>query len=95
MRHLTISTLGLAVSLVLAGCSGNPAPNRSTSEVARGGRIWAGTCNRCHNLRPPAQFTAEQWPIIVSHMRARADLTRQQAEAVAAYLEQVAGEASS
>ena len=37
---------------------------------------------------------AEQWPIIMNHMRTRQDLTKSDAEAVAAFLQQLAERAS-
>lgn len=52
----------------------------------RGARVWAAACGQCHNLRPPTQFDAVQWPVIVNHMRTRADLTRAEAQVVAAFL---------
>lgn len=54
-----------------------------------GAELWQHTCAHCHNLRPIPEFSAEQWPIIVTHMRTRADLTKPQAEAIANYLVQL------
>lgn len=83
--------MGSLVALLALGCAGAPVQEEPSTagtdaSVEEGARIWSGTCNRCHNLRPPDEFTAEQWPVIVSHMRTRADLTRSQAEAVTAFL---------
>lgn len=83
----------LAAPLLLSGCAGGPSPEGTTA-MERGARIWAGTCNRCHSLRPPAQFTPDQWSVIVSHMRTKADLTRGEAQAVAAYLRRVSDRGS-
>lgn len=79
------------VSLAL-GCVGGRSPEGQGPTLAEGGRIWANTCNRCHNLRPPRQYTAAQWPVIVNHMRTRADLTKREALAVASYLRRVASD---
>lgn len=49
----------------------------------------------CHNARPGSEFDSRQWPIIVSHMRTHADLTRSDADAVAVFLSAVAEEAAS
>jgi len=51
--------------------------------------LWSSTCAHCHNLRPAPEFTAEQWSIIVHHMRTHGDLTRSQAMAVADYLRSI------
>ena len=59
----------------------------ATSEIAQmGARIWLATCDRCHNARPASEFTAEQWPVMVAHVRSRAHLTRSEARAVTAFL---------
>lgn len=55
--------------------------------VARGAGVWANNCVRCHNARPSTERTDAQWVVIVSHMRARANLTREEATMVAAYLQ--------
>lgn len=55
-----------------------------------GAEVWSQSCNRCHAYRPAAEFTAEQWPVIVNHMRSRADITRPEAEAVAQFLQDMA-----
>lgn len=87
IRSVLVAT---SLALTVSACAGGPQPEREAPTLAEGGRIWANTCDRCHNLRPPRQFTAEEWPVIVTHMRTRADLTRREAEAVAAYLSRVA-----
>lgn len=88
-RTTLAAALLLAAPMALVACAGGPSSDAPASPMARGARIWASTCNRCHNLRPPGQFAPEQWPVIVSHMRTRADLTREEAEAVAEYLRRV------
>lgn len=57
--------------------------------MAEGARAYSNNCTRCHNVRPPAERTDLQWRIIVNHMRARANLTRTQAESVMVYLQAV------
>lgn len=89
------SGLRLALPLILGaflalGCAGAPVQEEATaSESRQGAEIWRTTCNRCHNARPATEFTAEQWPVIVNHMRTRADLTRMEAAAVTAFLQEL------
>lgn len=73
------------LALLLGGCAGAPEP---TDVPAReqGARVWRATCSGCHTLRPPSQYSSVEWPVIVNHMRTRADLTRSEARAVTAYL---------
>jgi hypothetical protein len=51
-----------------------------------GSELWAENCTRCHNARPPQYYSDAQWDIIVHHMRLRADLTGEEARAVAEFL---------
>ena len=92
IRHL-ITLPGLAAALLAVGCAGAPVQGQ-VATVEEGARVWRMTCARCHNLRPATEFTSEQWPIIVNHMRTRQDLTKSDAEAVAAFLQQLAERAS-
>lgn len=55
--------------------------------VAEGARVWASNCTRCHNARPSQERTDGQWLTIVLHMRARANLTRADANVVATFLQ--------
>lgn len=83
----TQTLVALAATFLLAGCAGAPAPAEDEAGLAQqGARIWQMTCNRCHNLRSPNEFPAEQWPVIIDHMRTRADLTRSEARAVATFM---------
>lgn len=77
----------LAGTLLFGACAGAPTPEQDASALAEeGAEIWQMTCNRCHNLRTPDEFAAEQWPVIIDHMRTRADLTRSEARAVATFM---------
>ncbi len=76
---------GFAATLIAVGCVGSPV-RQQVGELDQGTRIWTQMCSRCHNRRPAPEFTAEQWPIIVNHMRTRSDLTKSEAQAVASFL---------
>lgn len=75
--------LALAVTVIApaALAAQNPAA------VAEGARVWADNCTRCHNARPSQERTDGQWRTIVLHMRARANLTRADAELVTTFLQ--------
>lgn len=55
--------------------------------MAAGARVFSNNCGRCHNLRASTERTDQQWNVIVAHMRARANLTRSEAEAVRIFLQ--------
>lgn len=42
---------------------------------ARGARLWANNCGRCHNVRDPKELRDDQWKPVMTHMRIRAPLT--------------------
>ncbi len=71
----------LLLSIFLASCAGNqPIAQQS------GAQLWGDNCVRCHNIRPPANLTDEQWEVAVMHMRTRANLTAVEAEKILEFL---------
>lgn len=81
IMHARILLLGGLLMFVLPATS-----SAQQSLIADGARVYGQNCTRCHNVRPPAERSDGEWKLIVMHMRARANLTRTQADAVAAYL---------
>ncbi len=93
--------LGLAagVSLFLLasyGCQdsaasqGRPMPGSTAASghPAKGGaELWSDNCMRCHNLRPPTQYSNAQWQIIMHHMRVRADLTGEEQRKILEFIQ--------
>jgi hypothetical protein len=51
-----------------------------------GAELWSQWCVRCHNLRPPTEFSNAQWQVIVHHMRVRGNLTGEEQEKILAFL---------
>lgn len=58
-----------------------PPPHKS------GVQLWSENCARCHNGRPPEEFSASQWSAIVHHMRLRANLTGEEQREITAFLQ--------
>lgn len=58
-----------------------PPPHKS------GVQLWSENCARCHNSRPPEEFSAAQWDTIVHHMRLRANLTGDEAREIVKFLQ--------
>jgi hypothetical protein len=52
-----------------------------------GNQLWAENCGRCHNIRPPETFSDAQWAVVVHHMRLRANLTGDEADAILKFLQ--------
>lgn len=75
--------LALAVTMIAPATLAAQNP----TAIADGARVWANNCTRCHNARPSQERTDGQWRTIVLHMRARANLTRADAELVTTFLQ--------
>jgi hypothetical protein len=58
-----------------------PPPEKS------GEQLWSENCSRCHNMRPPQEFSGAQWAVIVHHMRLRANLTGEEADKITKFLQ--------
>lgn len=56
--------------------------------TAKGAKVWAENCSRCHNARDPKDLRDDQWITSVFHMRVRAGLTGQQTRDVLSFLQE-------
>lgn len=83
IRYVWILIIGLAVAGAPPSASG-----QASKVVARGAQLWNATCNRCHNRRSPTERTDREWDVIVTHMRTQANLTKEEVQAIAAFLKQ-------
>jgi cytochrome c len=81
-----------AIAVLAGGCASAGQSDQMAS-ADDGARLWRMKCAMCHNARPASEFDAREWPVIVSHMRTRAELTRSEAVAVAAFLSNGAADA--
>jgi len=80
--------VAVAGTVWLAACASAPAQERMDMRNDAAD-LWSSTCSHCHNLRPAPEFTAEQWSVIVTHMRTHGDLTRSEAVAITEFLRSV------
>ncbi len=80
---LALSLAGVPAAGLAQQATGAPDPLL----VAKGAKLWADNCGRCHNIRPASEFTDEGWHSVVNHMRVRANLPGDQAEAIKAFLQ--------
>ncbi len=58
-----------------------------TGDFSNGAKVWAQTCNRCHNMRGPKELRDDQWISTTFHMRIRAGLTGQEVRDVITFLQ--------
>lgn len=89
MRYTTRATVwAMALALLPAlATAQQPDPQM----MARGGQLYGQTCARCHNPRPATERSDRAWITIMQHMRARANLTRADGEAILAFLKATNG----
>lgn len=81
----------LIAIVISAAAAVHPAQAQDRADAARGARVWAATCNRCHNARSPLERNDVDWAVIVNHMRTMANLTRSRARDVSAFLQTANG----
>lgn len=70
-------------ALFAAGAFAMP-PEQGDPE--NGAKVWANTCVRCHNVRPPSNLSERAWKISMKHMRVRANLTGEETRDVLAFI---------
>ncbi len=89
-RSVQFVSLGIAAAgfALAAGCQENSSAKPTTMAATKGGaQLWSDNCMRCHNLRPPTQFSNSEWQIIVHHMRIRGNLTGQEERDILAFIQ--------
>lgn len=76
---LLMRNLVLPISLFIIG------PHLFAEEAINGAEVINNNCARCHNARPVQEFSLEEWSVIIPHMREKAHLSKQEADAVLAF----------
>jgi len=54
--------------------------------ASRGAELWGEYCVLCHNARSGSEFNRLEWDTLLLHMRVRANLPAEDAEAMRVYL---------
>ena len=85
---LLVTSCVLVATLVTAVAGGpTPAAPAPAGRVEKGGaQLWAESCQRCHNVRPPNSYSPAQWDVAMLHMRIRANLTPEQHQKILEFL---------
>jgi len=87
IRLLSLLGLSITIIAVVVGCATSPGPRTSAATGPDGARLWAQNCIRCHNSRPPSEFSGAQWDVVMLHMRIRAGLAANDARAIHEFLQ--------
>jgi hypothetical protein len=67
------------------------AEKKAEKKKLSGADLYAIHCNRCHPERYATERTSAQWKTILVHMRVRANLPAEQANAIMKYLQEDSG----
>lgn len=62
------------------------ASGSENTSLTRAGEEWSSICGRCHNLRPPSEYSDAQWTAAVDQMRLLVPLTGQEQRDVLEFL---------
>ena len=81
-----VKTSVLALGLLLSSNTIVLANETKSIDIANGAQVWADTCMRCHNVRPPSDLTSRAWSYSMNHMRVRAGLTGQETRDILAFI---------
>lgn len=81
-----IKTTTLAFGVLLSINTTVLADEATQVDIANGAQVWADTCMRCHNVRPPSDLTIRAWSFSMNHMRVRAGLTGQETRDILAFI---------
>lgn len=80
-----LGLFGVLALIALGACAGQT-PAGTAAPAKGAAQLWAQNCNRCHNLRPPGEFSDTQWTVIMHHMRVRANLTAEEHQQILTFL---------
>jgi len=89
---INVSIVSILTVIFVSACSSatfnqSAEGDKSSPVIATNGvQLWADNCARCHNMRTPESYSDAQWDVAVLHMRVRANLTANDANAIVKYL---------
>lgn len=52
----------------------------------KGAQLWPIYCAQCHSPRPPGDYAAYQWDVLIPHMRTLGNIPASDANAILEYL---------
>jgi hypothetical protein len=79
--------LCFSIVIVAVGCATSSTSTTTGAIEPDGARLWAQNCIRCHNGRPPSEYSSAQWDVVMLHMRVRAGLAANDARLIREFLQ--------
>ena len=80
-----VGILLLLFTLALSTVAAESEPT-DTLLFLKGAKLWGAYCGLCHNARSGSEFNRLEWDTLVLHMRVRANLPAEDAEAIRVFL---------
>lgn len=93
IKHILLTVSACAGAMLfmdgLGAKAGEPVLSKTgeTKAAIDAPKLWAQTCQECHNIWPVNSYSKSQWGVIVHHMQVRACLTGPEARAIAQFLQ--------
>ena len=81
-----VGVLVLALALVLSQAVAEESGPTEQQLFLRGAKLWGAYCGLCHNARAGSEFNRLEWDTLLLHVRVRANLPADDAEAIRVYL---------
>ena len=82
---LLMSTL-IPFSVSVAGEAPSAEEQKKTQLFLQGVKLWPNYCGNCHNPLGPADRSPTDWELVMMHMRTRANIPPDAADAIVEYL---------
>ena len=76
----------LGLSSTWAGEAPTSEEQKKTALFIKGAKLWPNYCGNCHNPLGPSNRSPVDWDLIMMHMRSRANIPPDAAEAILEYL---------
>ena len=83
---LVLAMIVLVGSPSYAGEAPTAEQQKKAQLFLKGSKLWPNYCGNCHEARGPSDRSPADWDLIIMHMRARANIPADAAEAIVEYL---------
>jgi len=78
--------LMLSVGALVAQNPTDSIPKNFADTLRTGKMFYENSCVRCHSLKVPGNYTAQEWPGILNKMQPKARISDQQKNIILSYL---------
>ena len=85
MKKIIAAVLMIAVIATITFLISSCAATKDTQ--TSGSDLWSNYCGRCHNAPPSSMYTSEQWTVLGTHMKMRAQIRDDEMQKIVAFLQ--------